>query len=541
LESVEDIYPSKCDWPYPYLPLPAHCYNGIEDGNETGVDCGGSCNDCTLQIPIPVPPSGGCNNNGIQDNGETGVDCGGLICPPCFSGPPPPNDHCDDGIQNFDETGVDCGGLCLPCFIDFPACENGIQDGTETGVDCGGDCVPCSEDNEVVDDLNETTMYYMESVLNTVGVSLANNNIGIQSDLQYHESLLDNGNTLGLIEYISDNATFSPKAVLNVLYEASPNVSVRALHTVLENSQLFTRAEFLGLIKMNAGVLQDPYILSVIQNQELYTSEDLASVFEHHRTVSNERISSLSNIQMKKQLLHHILRERIDVHLAKSNPDWNEIRHLLSLKDERNAWYQIYETYISESKYTLATAYLNSINIEEETDPFFKERLNKFKYLNHLLMMNYYAGNRKENLSANVSSALSGIANGCYGVASMKARSILLNYGIIVDFIDCNKYDSVVFKDDLLTVGKRESAFEDKISVFPNPTSSSIKIDIRDFDESYKYTYRLMDITGKVIRDEFLISKVSEVTLSTINEGVYFMSIYKDDTLFAKERIVKIK
>ncbi len=46
--------------------------------------------------------------NGIQDGTETGVDCGGPDCGPCAT--------CDDGIKNGQETGIDCGGPdCEPC------------------------------------------------------------------------------------------------------------------------------------------------------------------------------------------------------------------------------------------------------------------------------------------------------------------------------------------------------------------------------------------------------------------------------------------
>jgi hypothetical protein len=46
-------------------------------------------------------------NDGIQNGDETDIDCGGS-CDPCPT--------CDDGIQNGDETGVDCGGSCDACF-----------------------------------------------------------------------------------------------------------------------------------------------------------------------------------------------------------------------------------------------------------------------------------------------------------------------------------------------------------------------------------------------------------------------------------------
>ena len=46
------------------------CTDGIQNGDETGIDCGGSCNPCPT-----------CND-GVQNQGETGIDCGGP-CAPC--------------------------------------------------------------------------------------------------------------------------------------------------------------------------------------------------------------------------------------------------------------------------------------------------------------------------------------------------------------------------------------------------------------------------------------------------------------------------
>jgi hypothetical protein len=114
------------------------CNDGIQNGSETGVDCGGP--DCA---PCPT-----CND-GIQNGSETGVDCGGPDCAACPT--------CDDGIQNGSETGVDCGGPdCAAC----PTCNDGIQNGSETGVDCGGpDCPSCPVEPTCTDGIqngNET-------------------------------------------------------------------------------------------------------------------------------------------------------------------------------------------------------------------------------------------------------------------------------------------------------------------------------------------------------------------------------------------------
>ncbi len=66
---------------------------------------------------VETEPDPTCDD-GFQNGDETGVDCGGSFCDEC-----PPT--CDDGIQNGDETGVDCGGSsCDPCPV--PCTENDI-------------------------------------------------------------------------------------------------------------------------------------------------------------------------------------------------------------------------------------------------------------------------------------------------------------------------------------------------------------------------------------------------------------------------------
>jgi hypothetical protein len=51
---------------------PESCHDGIQNGDETEVDCGG-----TLCDPCPT-----CSDN-VQNGKETEVDCGGPFCPPC--------------------------------------------------------------------------------------------------------------------------------------------------------------------------------------------------------------------------------------------------------------------------------------------------------------------------------------------------------------------------------------------------------------------------------------------------------------------------
>ncbi|MBN2160945.1 MAG: cadherin-like beta sandwich domain-containing protein [Spirochaetes bacterium] len=121
------------------------CDNACRDGDETDVNCGGSCpkcgngmscgaaEDCASGVcagGICAPPE--CDDD-IQNGAESDVDCGGGTCPDCAA-----TLHCgtaSDCISN-----VCTGGICqFPTCTDTKANSEGAH--TETGPDCGGSCV----------------------------------------------------------------------------------------------------------------------------------------------------------------------------------------------------------------------------------------------------------------------------------------------------------------------------------------------------------------------------------------------------------------
>jgi hypothetical protein len=84
------------------------CSNGNQDGDETDLDCGGSC--------MPCDPGAGCQNEG---------DCNSGVCDQGMCAAP----SCGDDVLNGTELAIDCGGSCRFCehsgliteFDDFEA------------------------------------------------------------------------------------------------------------------------------------------------------------------------------------------------------------------------------------------------------------------------------------------------------------------------------------------------------------------------------------------------------------------------------------
>jgi hypothetical protein len=141
--------------------LPPTCGDGMQNGQETGIDCGApgcpdcptpTCNDGIQNIHIEYVEETPQNPDGYIVVVETGIDCDDNFltsCPDC------PIPTCFDGIQNQGEEGIDCGGPCPTPCDPTPSCGNGYQDGNETGVDCDDDastiCPPCATcDDEIL-------------------------------------------------------------------------------------------------------------------------------------------------------------------------------------------------------------------------------------------------------------------------------------------------------------------------------------------------------------------------------------------------------
>ncbi|HPC10189.1 MAG TPA: hypothetical protein PLN85_03860 [archaeon] len=139
---------SQNDLNIDYLYDPS-CSDGVQNNDELGIDCGGSC------------PVQDCCDNGWWDenNGEDGVDCGGSCslkdcCKNGYwdvylgeyandCGPVCNKDCCKNGFwdAHLGEDGADCGGSCQKC--PEPSCNDGLINQGEDEIDCGGPCPPC--------------------------------------------------------------------------------------------------------------------------------------------------------------------------------------------------------------------------------------------------------------------------------------------------------------------------------------------------------------------------------------------------------------
>jgi len=140
-----DCATKACFSGLPHRCLLDHCLDGHKDFDETDRDCGGATcakcidfqgckQDADCQSGHCPPARGWCLTatcfNGVHDGNETGVDCGGGLCAACALG-----QGC--GID-YDCASNACDFVALTCIAD--ACADHRLENGETDIDCGGQC-----------------------------------------------------------------------------------------------------------------------------------------------------------------------------------------------------------------------------------------------------------------------------------------------------------------------------------------------------------------------------------------------------------------
>jgi hypothetical protein len=158
------------------------CNDGVQNGNETGIDCGGSCAPCSsgcsgteVVISITLDNYPEETSWTIKNSNGSTVATGGTYGNQADGSTVTINECLSDGCYDFtiNDTygdGICCsygngsysvtaGGSVVASGGNFtnsettnfcigggpaPTCNDGVQNGDEEGVDCGGSCTPCN-------------------------------------------------------------------------------------------------------------------------------------------------------------------------------------------------------------------------------------------------------------------------------------------------------------------------------------------------------------------------------------------------------------
>jgi hypothetical protein len=91
---------------------------------------------------------------------------------------------------------------------------------------------------------------------------------------------------------------------------------------------------------------------------------------------------------------------------------------------------------------------------------------------------------------------------------------------------------------EIYSVGIKETTLNISLSVFPNPTSDFLTLKVEDYnDETLSYT--LLDEQGKLILSEQITNQETQVAMSTLARGSYFINIVQANKKIQSFKIIK--
>jgi hypothetical protein len=91
---------------------------------------------------------------------------------------------------------------------------------------------------------------------------------------------------------------------------------------------------------------------------------------------------------------------------------------------------------------------------------------------------------------------------------------------------------------EISSVGIKETALNISLSVFPNPTSDYLTLKVEDYNNEV-LSYHLIDEQGKLVMNEQITNQDTQVAMSTLARGSYFINIVQTNKKIQTFKIIK--
>ena len=91
---------------------------------------------------------------------------------------------------------------------------------------------------------------------------------------------------------------------------------------------------------------------------------------------------------------------------------------------------------------------------------------------------------------------------------------------------------------EIYSVGIKETTLNISLSVFPNPTSDFLTLKVQDYNNE-TLSFDLLDEQGKLVLNEQITTQDTQVAMSTLARGSYFINIVQANKKIQTFKIIK--
>jgi hypothetical protein len=106
---------------------------------------------------------------------------------------------------------------------------------------------------------------------------------------------------------------------------------------------------------------------------------------------------------------------------------------------------------------------------------------------------------------------------------------------------DYDSDDEAKGEPEVSSVKKILTSSLNGVSIYPNPTVSSIEINLGDsYDSDLSQSFDILDLNGKIVQRFEIISQTSTLQMSGYRSGMYYVHFKNDGILKESWKVVKI-
>ena len=91
---------------------------------------------------------------------------------------------------------------------------------------------------------------------------------------------------------------------------------------------------------------------------------------------------------------------------------------------------------------------------------------------------------------------------------------------------------------EISSVGIKETALNISLSIFPNPTSDYLTLKVQDYNNE-TLSFDLLDEQGKLVMNEQITNQETQVAMSTLARGAYFIYVLQENKKIQTFKIIK--
>ena len=81
---------------------------------------------------------------------------------------------------------------------------------------------------------------------------------------------------------------------------------------------------------------------------------------------------------------------------------------------------------------------------------------------------------------------------------------------------------------EIFTIGINETALDISLTVFPNPTTDNLTLQIEDYNNE-KLLYQLFDMQGKELNAGQIVERQTQINMSSLPMATYFLNVVNQE------------